>query len=317
MSLLERIFAEPELLAAPPVLVDVGAAGGVHPAWRWIARYSIGVGFEPDARDAAALAGASDKFRRWILWPGLVLPELPPGGTATLHLTRSPQCSSTLRPRQDKLGDWAFAEFFEVVETRSFPATTLTAVLAAHQLDRIDWLKCDTQGLDLRIFLSLPAAVRRLVLAVEFEPGLIDAYEGEDKLAEVLAAMQAEPFWLAAMKVGRTPRGSPPLLERHLGKAAVRWVRRSGPAAPAWANVRYLRSMAEEPDQLDRRALLLAWVFATITREHGEAMLVAQTGEARFGGPLFAAMLAASVRRLRWAMVRNLPVALWRRLTRA
>ena len=59
MSLLDRIFAEPELREFPPVLVDVGAAGGVHPAWRRIARYAVGVGFEPDAREAAPLGAAA------------------------------------------------------------------------------------------------------------------------------------------------------------------------------------------------------------------------------------------------------------------
>src|SRR5471032_1635614 len=106
MSLLERIFAEPELRAAPPVLVDVGAAGGVHPAWRRIARFSIGVGFEPDAREAAPLGAAQREFKQWIFCPTLVVPAPPPDGRARLHLTRSPQCSSTLRPRADALSAW-------------------------------------------------------------------------------------------------------------------------------------------------------------------------------------------------------------------
>ncbi len=314
MNLIDRIFAEPELQAAPPVLVDVGAAGGAHAAWRRIARQAIGVGFEPDAREAAPLGDAQRQFKRWIFCPGLAVPETPPGGQATLHLTRSPQCSSTLKPRTATLGEWAFAEFFEVQETLRFPATTLRDALADAGVDRVDWLKCDTQGLDLRLFRSLPSEWRTRLLAVEFEPGLINAYEGEDPLAEVLAAMKTEPFWLAELTVGRTARGRPGLLASHLGAGAVRWVRRLGPSAPAWANAKFLRDPALAAEALDRRALLLSWVFATISGQPGAALTVADAGTQRFGGELFAAMGKASVSQLRWAMVRSLPGAVWRRL---
>ncbi|HET7535423.1 MAG TPA: FkbM family methyltransferase [Candidatus Didemnitutus sp.] len=314
MSLYDRIFAEPELQAAPPVLVDVGAAGGIHGAWRAIARHSIGVGFEPDARDAAALGGAARLFRRWILCPGLVVPERPADGTTALHLTRSPQCSSTLPPRADALHEWAFAEFFDVQETRALPAATLADFLGQRGIDRIDWLKCDTQGLDLKIFLGLPAEWRSRVLALDFEPGVIDAYAGEDKLADVLTAMQTEPFWLADLSVGRTARGRPKLLAEALGPDAVRRVRQLGPAAPAWANLRFLRTLPDSP--ADRRMHLIGWVFAMMARQPAEALAIARAGAERFGGDLFARMTAASVSALRWAMIRGIPAACWRRLTR-
>ena len=316
MSLLDRIFAEPELRESPPVLVDVGAAGGVHPAWRRIARYAVGVGFEPDAREAAPLDGAQRAFRRWIFCPGLAVPERAADGQATLHLTKSPQCSSTLPPRTAALAEWSFAEFFEVTERRQFPATTLVGALAAQGIARADWVKFDTQGLDLKLWHSLPAEWRARVLAVELEPGLIDAYAGEEKLADVLAAFAGEPFWLAALKVGRVPRGRPALLEQYVGAGAVRWVRRLAPGAPAWANAHFLRDYTRAAEVLDRRAYLLGWVFATLAGQHGQALALADAGGRSFGGGLFAAMTAASVRSLRWAMVRGVPAMVWRRLAR-
>jgi len=317
MSLIDRIFSEPELRAEPPVLVDVGAAGGLHPAWRRIARHCIGVGFEPDAREAAPLGAGPRRFRRWIFCPGLVVPTPMANGQQTFFLTRSPQCSSTLRPDAARLSEWAFAEFFEVTETNLFPSTTLMEALAAQGIGRIDWLKCDTQGLDLKLFLSLPPSWRARMLAVELEPGLIDAYVGEDKLSDVLAAMKGEPFWLADLMVGRTPRGRPGLLAAKLGAGAIKWARRLAPDAPAWANACFLRDLAVAPDALDRRACLLSWVFATLLKQHGCALGVAEAGAERFGGALFAELAEASTRRLRWAMVRRLPAALWRRFTRA
>jgi len=316
MKLIERVLNEPELRAAPPVLVDVGAAGGVHPAWRRIARHSIGVGFEPDARDAAPLEGARRQFARWILCRALAVPETPADGIAALHLTDSPQCSSALAPNLEALGEWAFAGFFRVVETRKFSATTVAAALAAEGIDRIDWLKCDTQGLDLKLYRSLPPEWRRGLSAVEFEPGLIDAYAGEDRLADVLAAMAGEPFWLAELEVGRTARGRPALLRARLGVNAATRVRQFGPPAPAWANVRFLRDVAQAPESLDRRAWLLAWVIATITGQHGQALTTASLAAGRFAGGIFPELESASARSLRWSMVRRAPAAVWRRLMR-
>jgi hypothetical protein len=247
----------------------------------------------------------------------LAVPERPAEGTATLHLTKSPQCSSTLPPRTAALAEWSFAEFFEVTERRQFPATTLTGALAAQGITGVDWLKCDTQGLDLKLWQSLPAGWRSRVLAVEVEPGIIDAYDGEEKLGDVLAAFAGEPFWLAELGVGRVPRGGPALLEKYLGAGAATWVRRLAPGAPAWANAHFLRDFARETEMLNRRAYLLGWVWATLGRQHSAALMAADAGVARFGGEIFEAMAAASARSLRWAMVRGVPAMLGRRMTRA
>jgi FkbM family methyltransferase len=314
MSLIDRVFQEPELKAAPPVLVDVGAAGGVTPIWRSIARYSIGLGFEPDARDAGKLSEASRAFGRWIYCEGLVAPSVEDGKPKPFHLTQSPHCSSLLPPRHDLLQDWLFADFFAVQSMTQVPAVTLHAALAANGLHGIDWLKCDTQGQDLSIFLSLPEAWRRRMLAVEFEPGLIDAYEGEDKFWHTLRAMEAEPFWICDLQVCGTQRGNAELFRRTLGAKTIRWLSRLAPTAPGWVNVRYLRSVTTEADMLDRRGLLLAWVFADLLGQHGHGLMVANAGKDRFGGELFAAMAARSGRRLRWSMIPRLPGWLWHRL---
>ncbi len=314
MSLIDRIFSEPELQAAPPVLVDVGAAGGVTPIWRNIARYAIGLGFEPDARDAGKLGAAASAFGRWVYCEGLVAPAVAGDGHKPFHLTQSPHCSSLLPPRSEPLQDWLFAGMFAVQKTVHVPAVTLPAALAAHGLDRIDWLKCDTQGQDLSIYLSLPEAWRHRMLAVEFEPGLIDAYEGEDKFWHTLRAMDTEPFWICDLKVCGTQRGNTELFRRVLGPRTTKWVGRLAPTAPGWVNVRYLRSVTREAGQLDRRGLLLAWIFADLLGQHAHGLMVAQAGTDRFGGDLFRTMAARSSRRLRWSMIPKLPGMIWRRL---
>jgi len=314
MSLVDLVFQEPELKAAPPVLVDVGAAGGVTPLWRSIARHCVGVGFEPDARDAARLSATHNVFRRWIYVAGLVAPAAGEGGKKRFYLTKSPHCSSLLRPRPEALQDWLFADLFSVQETTEVPAVTLADALAAQGLEQIDWLKCDTQGLDLSIYLSLPEGWRRQMLAVEFEPGLIDAYEGEDKFWQVLRTMETEPFWISDLQVCGTPRGNMELFRQLLGSRTARWAGRIAPSAPGWVNVRYLRDLSSRANLLDRRGLLLAWVFANLLGQHSYAVTVANEGVQRFGGGIFDRLLTHSIRSLRWSMLPRLPAAVWRRL---
>jgi FkbM family methyltransferase len=314
MSLLDRIFSHPALAESPPVLIDVGASGGIHPAWRTIAPHAIGLGFEPDARERAALAPAHRMFKRWILCDKIVVAEAD-RPVADLHLTDSPFCSSTLMPDQPALADWAFARLFAVQGTRQVKATTLAAVLEEHRLPGIDWLKCDTQGTDLRIWQSLPVGMRRRTLAVEFEPGLISAYAGEDKFHHVLTAMEAEPFWLGRLEVQGTPRGHMAMLQRRLGSRMAEYFRKYGPAAPGWVNALYLHRAAET-DALDLRGHLLLWVFAKELNQHSFACEVAEAGARRYHDPLCEELAAWSARRMQralWATWPRWPVLLWQK----
>jgi len=310
MSLLGRIFAHPSLADAPPVLVDIGASGGVHARWRKFARYSIGVGFEPDSREAGALAPASRQFRQWISCSKLVVGDAA-AREAELRLTKFPFCSSTLQPDHAALGDWAFAGLFAEERVQCLPATTVAALLQESGLDRVDWLKCDTQGTDLRIWQSLPVALRQQSLAVEFEPGLIDAYVGEDKFHQVLAAMEAEPMWLAELGVAGTPRGRPELLARRLGSKLADYYRKYGPAAAGWVNALYLR---RRPEPTALRANLLLWVFATELNQHAFACEVAEAAAAATGDALAEELAERSVRNMRhalWATWPRWPGLLW------
>jgi hypothetical protein len=228
----------------------------------------------------------------------------------TFYLTHSPHCSSLLKPRNDALQEWVFADLFEVQKTVSFPAVTLQSALAANGLQRVDWLKCDTQGQDLSIFLSLPEEWRRRALAVEFEPGLIDAYQGEDKLWRTLQAMEAEPFWISDLQVGRSPRGDFSIFRHELGEGPARAVAGLAPGAPIYANLCFLRSVNDAVPPLDRRGLLLAWVFADLLGQHTHALIVAAEGRRRFGAELFSEMGIRSAvclrRAMRWRRMRLL-----------
>ncbi|MBE2213864.1 MAG: hypothetical protein IAE82_08335 [Opitutaceae bacterium] len=316
MSLVDDILGEPEFRDRPPVLVDIGAAGGVHRPWRKIARYAIGVGFEPDVRDTAALSDAQRLFRRWVFVSGLAVPTSPEGGVLPFHLTRSPQCSSVLRPDAEKLAPWTFSSLFEVVATQRVSAVGLLDGLRGQGIEYVDWLKCDTQGMDLRLFRSLPDTWRHRVLAAEMEPGFIDAYEGEDRLAQVLETMRAEPFWMASCNVQNTPRGRAAAIEAELGSRLARRHTFFGAGAPGWANLAYLLDFERAAGALDRRSHLLGWVFAELLCQPAAALDIAVRGSRCFGDDLFRRMRAASRGRVRRAVWRGWLRSMPRRLLR-
>lgn len=316
MNSLDYVFADPELQASPPVLVDVGAAGGLNPAWRQIARYSIGVGFEPDTREAPELSTAQQQFKRWIFCPCIATPETPEEGQHPLHLARAPQCSSSLRPHHERLSEWVFADQFEVLNTESLPAQKLGDALRKVGVEKVDWLKFDTQGTDLRLFQSLSADVHETLVAVEFEPGIMEAYLGEDHGAEIMTYMRETPFWMADLQIGRTPRGRAADLSAVGSFWSRNWQRRLAPCAPGWVGLTYLRDIAVPPPPVDRRGWLLTWAFATAMGQHGYALTVATLGRQQFADKRFAGLHAASTRAVKWAMVRSFPRWVWERFIR-
>jgi len=314
MSAFDLVFTQPELVERPPVLVDIGAAAGVHRAWRPIARYAVALGFEPDAREAQPLTAAQRQFRKFVFCPAIAWPGDPPAAEVPFHLTRSPQCSSVLAPDPEGLAPWAFAEIFQVARTERIAAVGLRQALMQNGLERIDWLKCDTQGLDLRLFLSLPESLRQRISAVEFEPGLLSAYAGEDRIGTVLTHMETEPFWLASFRVQPAVRANAGAIASELG--SVRRVQRYGPEAPGWVNACWLRDVRKKNDWLDRRGRLLAWVFSTLLGQDGEALFIARTSQSGAEDPVFARLAQVSRRRLRLSLWRRMPLRILRRMLR-
>jgi hypothetical protein len=280
-------------LGLQPVLVDVGASGAAPGLWRAIAPHAVYVGFDPDRRDVGKAAGQG--FRRAFVLDRAV--TAGPDSEVTFHLTRSPHCSSTLPPDRTSLAAYLFAGLFEVESTVRVPAATLDAALLELGLAGIDWLKLDSQGTDLRLFRSLSTDVRHRVLALDVEPGLIDAYVGEDLFVDAHRALTGEGFWLSRLNVGGAVRGRRETLSALAAAADAsparveRWVRRS----PAWCEARYLRTtewLAERP--FARREYALLWSFALLDGQHAFALDVAAAYRRRFGDEETARLLEAA-----------------------
>ena len=211
------------------------------------------------------------------------------------YLTRSPYCSSALPPDNPRLEPWAFRDLF-VVESRTWlGAVGLRQVLDQLGIREIDWYKSDSQGMDLRIFASLGDELIDQVIVADFEPGIIDAYAGEDKLFALMAYMDRRPFFMSDMKVGGSQR-----LDRASQEALTglqeRFLSSILKICPGWAEVSYLNDFS---GSRSRRKFLLGWVFATIKQQDGHALAIASRGLGEFGDSIFEECRRASVAQIR------------------
>ena len=50
-KLFHNILNHSTLIEKPPILLDIGASGDIHLAWKSIAKYSICIAFDADDRD--------------------------------------------------------------------------------------------------------------------------------------------------------------------------------------------------------------------------------------------------------------------------
>jgi hypothetical protein len=190
------------------------------------------------------------------------------------------------------------------------PTVTLARVLAEQKLDRVDWFKTDSQGMDLRLFRSLGEERLRRVIAAQFEPGIIEAYEGEDSLADLLAFMGGRGFWMSdlalhgSQRIGdRARKELPPALRTRVSHVLK--------ASPGWGEATYLNRF---DGAWESRDLLLGWVIATLRRQHGFALELALKGRDGSSDPVYEELRAGSLAALRRASLASPARALLRRV---
>jgi hypothetical protein len=292
-SIIKKVLEHPSLVNRPPVLVDIGASGGVPEQWQLLAPYSVCVAFDADTRDFRVSELENGEWRKLYSLNRLVASKA--SDAVDFYLTKSPYCSSTLHPDNDALKPWAFSALFAVEKTVQLPAVDLHSALEEIGLNYIDWYKTDSQGTDLRIFDALPKNIVEKIIAAEFEPGIIDAYKGEDKLHQLMAYMDNLSFWVSHMEV----KGSQRVTQDNLqGLSALqrRYIGSFLKAAPGWCEISYINKF--DNSEMLCREYLLAWIFSTIKGEHGFAIQVAKDGARRFQDPLFGELNRVSHRYL-------------------
>jgi FkbM family methyltransferase len=256
-----------------PVLMDIGASGEPPAIWNDIAPESVYVGFDPDLREIHE--SRSSKFYRSIIVNEAVTAQKDTS-EVTFYLTKSPFCSTTLPPNPPATSHWLEGDLFAVESVVSVRATTIDAVMGRLEIPRIDWIKVDSQGTDLRLINSMSSDVLSRVLAVDTEAGLIDVYQREDMFVDVHRDLTGNGFWLSGMTPGgfvRMRRETLAAIRRVDASIDDQCIRRAVRTSPAYLEARYLRtleSLVERSVSPDEYVLL--WIFALIDGQLGFAL---------------------------------------------
>ncbi|MEM9955156.1 MAG: FkbM family methyltransferase [Chloroflexota bacterium] len=259
------------------VLVDVGASGEPPTIWKQIGTQAIYVGFDPDEREMREIH--SDLFAKHIIINQAVMPS---AGDVTFYLTQSPYCSSTLEPYLEKLQDYIYSDLFVVTDQTTVPATTLDDVVTSYNLGQIDWLKTDSQGIDLQIYKSLSESLQNKVLAIDVEPGLLRAYKGEDLFPEVHLELLNNGFWLSDLETRGTTRMTRQSL--HTLKLDEELIKKASKMAPGWLEARYLRTLDWLQEQgMGQREYIVLFVFALLDGHLGYGLDIMRQYQQLFG----------------------------------
>ena len=302
MQIIRTILESSYFTDQPPVLIDIGASGELNPKWKLIAPYSVCIAFDADDREFHVTEQSNKAYRKLVTFNRIVTSQ--PVESADFYLTSSPFCSSLLRPMMNDLQPWMFSNLFTVEKQIKLSAITIEQALRKVNINHIDWFKSDTQGTDLRLFSSLPQNLSSTILAAEFEPGILDAYEGEDKLYSVMREMHNSNFWLSRMDV----KGIQRLESRYARQFGQASVKRTIRKSPGWAEVTYLR----QPKSGSVRDWLLLYVFALIEQQYGYALEIIDAATASHQDALFEKCKVAVVRKInqeRW----KIPVVIFKR----
>ncbi len=287
-KIIKKILSEPELKEIPPVLVDIGASEHMHKKWKRISEYSVCLAFDADERDFQFIEKEQNKFKKLFIYNCIALDKHQ--NKADFFLTSSSYCSSVLQPDLVSLKPYLFSHLFEVQKKVKLNSIHIQTALDNAKLDYVDWFKSDSQGIDLRLFKSLDERIRNRVLVAEFEPGIIDAYIGEDKLYSVLKEISDDGFWLSDVKIKGVARLPKEFLDDEFKSNTLKkLVKESLKKSPGWGEMTFINSF--ENVEFGRRQYLLGWLFSTLEKHHSFAFVLASKGYEKFNSELFSELI--------------------------
>lgn len=295
MDVIREVLSFKEFKKKPPVLMDIGASGALHSEWKKIAKYSVCIAFDADNRDFEYIENDKSEFKKLYITNKIVTEN---DGTDKFYLTKSPYCSSSLPPNSDRLKDWLFSELFYVERIVELESVSLPTVLNKLDINYIDWFKTDSQGTDLRLFRSLGSEIISSVIIAEFEPGINDSYLDEDKMHSVMSFMEKYPFWLSDLVIKGTQRINSANLQDNFNKLEQRLFSCLLKRSAFWGEMTYINTFKKK-ESLNKRDLLLGWVFCTINQEHGFAFELAQIGESLFEDQSFKTLKKESIKTIK------------------
>jgi len=183
-------------------IIDIGSSGGFQSSvFQKIVNKISYIGFEPNSDEFYKQSNLNVEFKEFTLLPYAI------GGDnceADLYITKSPYCSSLLEPDIEWIRRLSYSDLFEMDSTERIELRTLDSLDEIKGLD-IDFIKCDTQGLELPILQNAKSILHNLI-GLETETGFVKNYKGETTFSEIDEFLRDQGFLLFDLKSYRVSR---------------------------------------------------------------------------------------------------------------
>lgn len=219
---------EAEYQQRPLVLADIGARGGLKRNWSAARRHLRVLGFEPDQREYAQLAGSAQSRDGSHTFFHAALHNRR--GSIALHVAEDRGLSSIFEPNRPFLDAFPDSRRFNITDVQQVEADTLDGLLYARGIADVDFIKADTQGSELFVLQGAARALASSVVGVEVEVEFAPIYKGQPLFAEVDTFMRGLDYFLFDLR--------PCYWKRAAGRDA------GGPYGQIiWADALYLKSV--------------------------------------------------------------------------
>ncbi len=190
------------------VYVDVGARFGVPKQWDCFGDIVTIIGFEPDIIECGKLNLQAQENNLTIRFLPIALSCKKE--ERALNITKSPGCSSLLKPNRKILNQFPDAERFDIVKATQLSTLSLDSVLEDNNIDDVDFIKIDTQGTELNILQGAELALSKGVFGIAVEVELTQLYEGQPLFSDVDMYLRDKGFTLFDLNRHRWKRKNVP-----------------------------------------------------------------------------------------------------------
>lgn len=105
-----------------------------------------------------------------------------------------PVCSSLLDPLEERIHAYGLSEEFTLLSSCDVVPCTFMDYLQLNDIQQVDYLKTDLEGLDFGIIQSIPLPLLREILAIRCELRFVPFYDGEPPLDAAVAYLRSQGF---------------------------------------------------------------------------------------------------------------------------
>ncbi len=144
----------------------------------------------------AATAATTTKYHRKISLQAAIAGR---PGRRMFYQRKFPQSSSFLPAKTELVAAYGLQALFEIERTFDIECETLTSVLGARDIRRVDFLKTDLEGLDYEVLASAPDIVRQS-LVIQSEVRFQPLFVGEPDFATIAAYLTGLGFELVILR---------------------------------------------------------------------------------------------------------------------